>query len=159
MTWVIGATAVACAMMGGIFFAFSSFVMPALGRIPATEGVHAMQRINIDVYHWSFMAAFLGTPLACLVVAANGIWHWGEPGGFYAVVGCAVYLVGTFLVTAAGNVPLNNALAVVDTGIVDAGRAWSTFAPAWVRWNHLRTFAALVAAGWFVAALAARSSG
>ena len=153
MTWLIGGTAVACAMMGGIFFAFSSFVMPALGNIPAEEGVHAMQRINIDVFHWSFMGAFVVTPLACVAVAANSLLHWEEPGALYGVIGCAVYLLGTFAVTAFGNVPLNNTLAIVDTSIVDASHAWSAFAPAWTRWNHVRTFASLAAAGWFLLTL------
>lgn len=151
MTWLIGATAVACAMMGGIFFAFSSFVMPALGQIPAEEGVHAMQRINIDVYHWSFIGAYVATPLACIAVAANAVLHWDQPGSLYGVLGCIVYLLGTFAVTALGNIPLNNALAVVDTGVVDAGPAWSAFAPEWTRWNHVRTFASLAAAGLFFA--------
>ncbi len=56
-------------MMGGIFFAFSSFVIPALGRIAPAQGIRAMQRINIDVCHWSFVVAFFGTPIACVAVA------------------------------------------------------------------------------------------
>lgn len=154
MIWLIAATAMACAMMGGIFFAFSSFVMPALGRIPAEEGIHAMQRINIDVFHWSFMGAFFGIPLACIAVAAHAAWHWGEPGALYSVIGCAVYLVGTFLVTAAGNVPLNNTLAAVDTEQVDPAQAWPRYAVPWTRWNHVRTAACMAAAGLFFAAVA-----
>jgi hypothetical protein len=56
--------------MGGVFFAFSSFVMPALGRIPVAEGIRAMQRINVDVYHWTFMSTFFLTPIACVGIAA-----------------------------------------------------------------------------------------
>jgi uncharacterized membrane protein len=69
------------------------------------------------------------------------------------VIGCAVYLLGTFAVTAFGNVPRNKTLAIVDTSIVDASHAWLAFAPAWTRWNHVRTFASLAAAGWFLLAL------
>ena len=39
--------ALGCAMMAGVFFAFSSFVMPALRRLPATQGIAAMQAINV----------------------------------------------------------------------------------------------------------------
>jgi uncharacterized membrane protein len=36
-----------CAMMAGVFFAFSPFVMKALARLPAEQGVAAMQAINV----------------------------------------------------------------------------------------------------------------
>ena len=153
--WLVSATALACAMMGGIFFAFSSFVMPALGRIPPAQGIRAMQRINIDVFHWSFMVAFFGTPIACIAVAGLAVWSWDEPGAVYGVVGCAVYLVGSLLVTVVGNVPRNDALAKIDADTVDAAREWSRFAIGWTRWNHVRTVASMVAAGAFVGAVAA----
>jgi uncharacterized membrane protein len=36
------------AMIAGVFFfAFSSFVMPALARLPAAGGISAMQSINV----------------------------------------------------------------------------------------------------------------
>ena len=39
--------ALGCAMMSGVFFAFSTFVMKALARLPAEQGVAAMQAINV----------------------------------------------------------------------------------------------------------------
>jgi uncharacterized membrane protein len=35
------------AMIAGVFSAFSSFVMPALARLPAAGGISAMQSINV----------------------------------------------------------------------------------------------------------------
>ena len=40
------AAAASCALMAGVFFAFSVAVMLALGRRPAAEGMAAMQAIN-----------------------------------------------------------------------------------------------------------------
>lgn len=151
-SWLFSGTALACALMGGIFFAFSSFVMPALGRIPAEESIRAMQRINIDVYHWTFMAAFFGTPIACVVTAANAISSSDGQVALFACIGCSVYILGNFVVTAAGNVPLNNALAAIDPDTVDATREWARYALGWTRWNHVRTVASIVAAGAFVLA-------
>ena len=153
--WLTVTAALASALMGGIFFAFSSFVMPALGRIPPAEGIRAMQRINIDVFHWSFVVAFFGTPAACLALAVQALRHWNDAGAPFAIAGSVVYLVGCLLVTGAGNVPRNNALAKVDANTVDARREWERFARGWVRWNHLRTVACLAAAAAFVAALVA----
>lgn len=154
--WLFSGTALACALMGGIFFAFSSFVMPALGRIPAEDGIRAMQRINVDVYHWSFMSAFFGTPIACMAAAARAIAGSSSPDVvFYAVIGCILYVVGNFVVTAAGNVPLNNALAAVDPEALDAAGDWARYVVKWTRWNHVRTAASMLAALAFVLALRA----
>lgn len=151
--WLISGTALACGLMGGLFFAFSSFVMPALGRIPADEAIRAMQRINVDVYHWTFMAAFFGTPLACVLAAAQGISSANGQVTLYAIIACLVYVFGNFVVTAAGNVPLNNALAMIDADTADATREWARYTIPWTRWNHVRTLASLVAAGLFTLAL------
>ncbi len=42
------------ALVGGVFFAFSSFVMKALARVPSPEGIAAMQSINVVVINPSF---------------------------------------------------------------------------------------------------------
>ena len=39
------------AVIGGVFFAFSSFVMKALSRAPSNEGIAAMQSINVVVLY------------------------------------------------------------------------------------------------------------
>jgi len=41
-TVLILASALSSALVAGIFYAFSSFVMPALARIQSSEGIHAM---------------------------------------------------------------------------------------------------------------------
>ena len=53
------ATAVACGTMAGAFFAFSTFVMKALARLPPNEGIAAMQSINVAAVNSWFLAAFL----------------------------------------------------------------------------------------------------
>lgn len=43
------AAAIGTGLVGGIFYAFSSFVMTALGRISPEQGVTAMKSINVVV--------------------------------------------------------------------------------------------------------------
>ncbi len=50
--------------IGGVFFAFSNFVMPALARIAPAEGIHAMQAINVTVVNRLFLGTFMGTGVA-----------------------------------------------------------------------------------------------
>ena len=56
--------ALSCAMMAGVFFAFSTFVMKALARLPAQQGIGAMQAINVAAVTFAFMAALFGTAVA-----------------------------------------------------------------------------------------------
>ncbi|MDN5698593.1 MAG: hypothetical protein L0G70_11570, partial [Rubrobacter sp.] len=55
------AAALGCGLVAGVFFAFSSFVMAALKRLPAAEGVAAMQAINALAVTPMLMAGFFGT--------------------------------------------------------------------------------------------------
>jgi uncharacterized membrane protein len=49
------------ALVGGVFLAFSSFVMKALARVPSREGIAAMQSINIVVINPSFLGVFIAS--------------------------------------------------------------------------------------------------
>ncbi|HEV8205069.1 MAG TPA: hypothetical protein VGR04_00085, partial [Acidimicrobiia bacterium] len=65
--------------MAGFFFAFSACVMKALARLPAAQGVAAMQSINVVVINPLVMAALFGTALACGVLAIASFVEWGRP--------------------------------------------------------------------------------
>jgi uncharacterized membrane protein len=56
-------------------------------------------------------------------------------------------------VTIVFNVPLNNALAVVDRDAGDAGWIWARYRRQWLAWNHVRTVAGILAGAWFALAL------
>src|SRR3712207_2001782 len=90
-------------LVGGVFFAFSAFVMRDLARLPPAHGIGAMQSINVVAVTPPFMAAFLGTALACVALAVSSLVRWGEPDAGYGLVGSRFYLVGTVLVTIACN--------------------------------------------------------
>lgn len=145
--------AVGSALVGGVFFGFSMFVMTALVRRPPVESIAAMQSINVVVLRSGFMPAFLGTAVVCAVGAIFAIWRWDEPGAVYRLVGGALYLIGCFGVTIAFNVPRNDALASLLPGSSEAAKYWPTYASEWTAWNHVRTAAAIAAAIAFCLAL------
>jgi len=112
---IMGATALlGSALIGGVFFAFSSFVMKALARVPSSEGIAAMQSINVVVINPSFLAAFIGTAVLSLGVIGVALLRWSHPSAIFFLGGAVCYIVGTFLVTMFGNVPLNNRLATAS---------------------------------------------
>jgi uncharacterized membrane protein len=138
--------ALGCGLMAGLFFAFSTSVMRALARLPPAEGIAAMQSINIAILNPVFLAPFLGTAVACALVAVASFFRWHEAGAAYPLVGGALYLVGTFLVTVVFNVPLNNSLASVAPADPAAADLWDHYLTRWTAWNHVRAATALAAA-------------
>jgi uncharacterized membrane protein len=146
--------ALGCGLVAGVFFAFSTFVMTALAQIKPSQGIIVMQAINITAINPLFMLALLGTAAGCLGVILSVLFDQQQPGVIYLVVGSLVYLVGTVLVTIACNVPLNNALAVVQPESHEGVTLWARYLTAWTWWNHGRTIAALLAAALFTACLA-----
>ena len=133
------------AAVGGVFFAFSSFVMKALARLPAAQGIAAMQSINRVVINPLFLGVFVGTAVISLGVALVAVLEWGRPAALFNLGVAGLYVVGTFLVTGTRNVPLNNELAALSPDQVGAGDAWSRYVRKWTVWNHVRTLAALLA--------------
>jgi len=139
-------SAVGAGLVAGIFFAFSTFVMKALDRLPPAQGIAAMQSINVTVINPLFMTAFFGTATACVILVMLSLQGWHRPGAVLLLVGSLLYLLGTILVTIVFNVPRNEALAAVDPASAEGARLWAGWVAGWTAWNHVRTAAALAAA-------------
>jgi uncharacterized membrane protein len=145
--------ALGCAMMAGVFFAFSAFVMKALARLPAEQGVAAMQAINVAAVTFAFMAALFGTAAACAALAVWALFAWDESFAPYLLVGSALYLIGTILLTIVYHVPRNEALATLEPHSAEAESHWKRYLSGWTAWNHLRAATALAAAATLTIAL------
>jgi uncharacterized membrane protein len=146
-------TALGAGLIAGAFFAFSTFVMKALARLPVPQGIAAMQSINIVVINPLFLGPFLGTAIACIALAIMATLKWQSPTSPYLLAGSILYFAGTFLVTMRFNVPRNNALDKVDPATEDGATCWTQYLAEWTKWNHIRTIAALLSALSLVIAL------
>ena len=140
--WVIVATAVCCGLVGGVFFAFSTFIMSALARLPRSQGIAAMQSINVVVINPLFLGPFFG---AGVLAATTAIVGRSGPHSAALVSAACLYVFGTVFVTMFGNVPLNEQLARADADSPTAEPVWHRYLAQWTRWNHVRTAAALAA--------------
>ncbi|RWD62706.1 MAG: DUF1772 domain-containing protein [Mesorhizobium sp.] len=145
--------AIGSGVVGGVFFAFSNFVMAALARLPVPSGIAAMNSINITVITPTFMTALFGTGLICLVLIAAVFFGWSQSGTYWLLAGAIIYLVGNPIVTMVFNVPLNDALAAVDPANANGAAIWTNYLSEWVMWNHVRTVTAIVAMACFIMAL------
>jgi uncharacterized membrane protein len=150
---LIFAAAIGCGLVAGIFFAFSSFVMAALGRLPSDHGIAAMNAINVMVINPTFFLAFFGTAALCLTASAGVAFRWTATGGTLVLVASVIYLAGCIGVTMFRNVPLNNALAAVTLGTPEAAALWTRYLSEWTFWNTVRTVAPVVSAALFTVAL------
>ena len=144
------AAILACGLIAGVFFAFSGFVMKALGKISAPEGISAMQSINVHAVKSWFLPAFMGSAVLCLAVAAMTLGKLDDPSARLLFAGAVIHFVGCFLVTMVFNVPLNNALAAVSATSPAGAEMWQEYLSRWTMWNHVRTLASFMATGLMV---------
>ncbi|MEF7612818.1 anthrone oxygenase family protein [Aquincola sp. MAHUQ-54] len=145
--------ALGAGLVGGVFFAFSTFVMKALSQLPAAQGVAAMQRINAVVLNPLFLGLFVGTAVFAGLCVFAGFVPWGTRRSALLLVAGLCYLLGSFGVTAAFNVPRNERLARLDSASPEAAAYWPVYLREWRRWNHVRTIASVVSAACAGAAL------
>ena len=149
--------ALGCGIVAGVFFAFSTFVMPALGRLPASHAVAAMQSINIVALNRWFLGVFSGTALGCAVLLIVSLTRWSGPSAGLSIGGSLLYVVGAFGVTIVFNVPRNDALAVLNPEAPDAGAIWQVYVSSWTLWNTVRCAAALAGGAALTLALIERA--
>ena len=134
---------VGAALTGGTVFAFSTFIMAGLKRLPDAEGIRAMQSINKTVYTPWFMGPFFGTALLSVVSVVLGILNTQSTWSIAMIVAGSMFALGAFGVTAVGNVPMNTKLDRMNADDPAAGAYWRRYLMVWTRWNHVRVLASV----------------
>ncbi|MEU3843587.1 anthrone oxygenase family protein [Streptomyces sp. NPDC028635] len=143
----------ATALVAGIFCAFSVLVMRGLAALPPAQGAATMNAINRAALTPAFMVVFLGATLVSVVLAVVTFVLWPREGAVELLIGSASYLLGAFGVTAAANVPRNDALMRHGADSPEAAAYWPSYLREWTRWNHVRTMASAASALAYVLAL------
>lgn len=118
--------AAASGLMAGVFFSFSTAVMPGLADLPAADARAAMRRMNVRIQNPVFLLLFSGNVVLCGIEVFQG-----------RIVGGLLYIVGSFVLTMFVNVPMNNRLERTDDAY------WPEYLQWWTIWNHVRVVACL----------------
>jgi len=147
------AAAIGSGLISGIFFAFSTFIMTALARIPPEQGIAAMNSINVTIVRSPFMFLFIPVAILCFAIAIMAFMDWRGSASISMIGGAATYIVASFTSTIVFNVPLNDALAKVSGSGSETIALWNRYVTDWTWWNHVRTVASLASAIAFVRAL------
>lgn len=140
------------AIVGGVFSAFSEFIMAALLKAAPACGIEAMQHINRSVIPTQFVAGILLIAPASVLLAAYSV-NTVEGAALWALVAAPfVYVPSVFLMTIIGNVPMNNRLDRLDHASPEAEVYWLRYGRDWTRLNHVRTLGSVVTAMLYVGA-------
>ena len=63
-------------LIAGLYFAFSTAVMPALANLPEEQGIAAMQKINAAILNPLFLLLFFGTAVASAISVITSLLSW-----------------------------------------------------------------------------------
>lgn len=137
--------AVGSGLIAGTFFIFSVAIMEAFRRLPANEGMAAMQSINVVIQNPIFLGVFMGTALLSLAASVFAVLNWSSTTAKYLLAGSLLYFIGSFVITVVFNVPLNNALDAANRTTAEGQAVWNNYLSTWTFWNHVRTVASLAA--------------
>ena len=127
-------------LMAGFFYVFSVTVMGGLDDSSASTAIEAMQGINRVVRNPAFFVTFFLSPCLALVVAIAAFAVGERKVAAILVLAAAAYFLGVVLPTATVNVPMNNALAVVNfEKVADQASLRREYSGRRTFWNTLRT--------------------
>ena len=139
--------------MFGFFFAWVCSTMWGLDAADPNVAIAAMQAMNASVRNLVFAPAFFGTPVLLVFTALVALKVRERRAAICFALAGLLYVLGAMLPTMTANVPLNEALALVETPLdpAEAREAWRNYSDSWQFWNTIRAVLAgfvLVLAGW-----------
>ena len=134
-------------LMAGLFFSYSFSVMPGLHLLDDLQYLSAIQSINRAIQNPVFFIVFFGT-LITLPVATY--LQYSQPVSIaflFLISATIIYFGGAFLVTASGNIPINNALDKIDLSSASKellNNQRQLFETKWNSLNRIRTVCSLL---------------
>ena len=132
---LIGAV-VLTGLSAGLFYAWQVSVIPGTAKVGNNTYLETMQSINRAILNPAFFIVFFGS-LITLSIAS--VYEFNTSKAVFGLfLGASItYLVGTFGVTALGNVPLNNQLDVLNLGELDSQKLDDFKTLYETKWNRL----------------------
>lgn len=124
-------------LSAGLFYAWAVSVIPGTKRIADQSYLEAMQQINRAILNPGFFAIFFG---ALIMILWSTYLEFKMDMGqsfYFTVAAFIVYMAGTVGVTVAGNVPLNEALDLIELNKLGAEELRVTRQAYELKWNRL----------------------
>lgn len=140
------------AIVGGVFSAFSEFIMRGLLRAEPASGIEAMQQINRTVLRTQFVAGILVIGPLSIAIAVYAALNLQGAAQTALMAAPLVFVPTVLLMTMFGNVPMNNRLDRLDHRAAASATYWRAYGRDWTRLNHVRTFGSVFTAGLYLIA-------
>jgi uncharacterized membrane protein len=131
-------------LSAGLFYSWQVSVIPGTLKVSDANYLFTMQSINKEILNPRFFLVFFGSLFALI---GASILNYGTPIFWLTLAAKLVYLFGTFFVTSAGNVPLNNQLEALNLGqisLTQISEFRAMYEPKWNRLHTIRTFFSVV---------------
>ena len=142
-------------LSAGFFYAWAVSVIPGTQQVCDGAYVETMQAINRAILNPAFYLIFFG-PLLLLIVSTLQQYQLGLTASFwFLVAACLTYFIGTFGVTVFGNVPLNEALDIIQPSELSTDQLANIRQQYEVKWNQLHTLRTVFSVLSFMLSLAA----
>lgn len=144
-TTVLFTTVLLNALSTGFFFAWSVSVILGTKKVGDFTYLESMQNINREILNPAFFIVFFGSLIA---LAITTYLQFNNKIVFLLMLASTIiYLMGTFGVTAFGNVPLNNeleALNITKLNLTELKDFRTYYESAWNHLHSIRTIASMV---------------
>jgi uncharacterized membrane protein len=122
-------------LSAGLFYAWMVSVIPGTRKVVDITYLESMQSINRAILNPAFFLIFFGSPL---VLVISTIQQFNSGISFWLLLAATlIYMFGTFGVTALGNVPLNDALDVLDLAELGESKIAEFRMSYEQKWNRL----------------------
>ena len=139
LVWLDKVAIISFGFIGGVYFAFSFFVMQSLKKTSAPDAIRTMNTINLVILNSPFMILFFFSSFIAFILFLENLilYKLMSNEGFSSLI----FLLGMFICTATKNVPLNNKLADFDFNDSNYNPEieWNDYYKNWIKWNHVRT--------------------
>lgn len=142
LTFLLTASTVTLAGIGGLYYSFACAVMPGLRQADDASFVRAMRQVNRAIRNPWFALSFAGAFLALSATVIHA-WLLGLDAALPATIALVLY-TATVGITLCMSVPLNNRLDR-DGWSGNEGQARTAFEARWTQWNVARCCISLAA--------------
>lgn len=144
-TAVLFITVLLNAFSVGFFFAWSVSVILGTKKVGHLTYLETMQNINREILNPVFFIVFFGGLIALVITIYLQL---NNKTSFVLVLASTIiYLIGTFGITAFGNVPLNNeleALNITELNLIKLKDFRTYYESAWNHFHGIRTISSMV---------------
>jgi uncharacterized membrane protein len=155
MKYILFSTVLCSGLVAGLMYAYSCSVNPGFRSLSDVEYLRAMQSINRSIQNPVFFLSFMGL-LLLLPLSDYHLFGQQRPAFTWMMAATICYFVGVFGVTAAGNIPLNNALeafSISGASSAELAAMRAKFQEPWNLLHMVRTIASIVAFGLTIVSL------